>query len=113
MSGKQPSSFLEHFAYETYSIVFSVVMTMEKVLVNAADIAHSVWFKNILRLTFIQIMYRILVPSSPREQSVSINTPVGVDVDHHTKHINALCGNTRSFFIVAVSGTFILYLTCL
>jgi len=39
------------------------------------------WFKIILRLTFIQIMYRILVPASPREQSVSINTSVGVDGD--------------------------------
>lgn len=42
MSGTQPASFLKHFASETYCIVLSVVTTMEKVLVNAADIADSV-----------------------------------------------------------------------
>lgn len=42
MPGKQPASFLKHFASETYCIVLRVVMTMEKVLVNAADVADSV-----------------------------------------------------------------------
>jgi hypothetical protein len=71
------------------------------------------WFKIILRLAFIQFRYRISVPTSQREQYVSINTPVGVDGDHHTKHINALCDNMRSFSIVAISGTFGLYSTWL
>ena len=42
MSGKQPASFLKHFASETYCTVLSVVMTVEKLLVNAADFADNV-----------------------------------------------------------------------
>ena len=42
MFGKQPASFLKHFASESYCIVLSVVMTTEKVLVNTADIADNV-----------------------------------------------------------------------
>lgn len=71
------------------------------------------WFKIILSLALIQIMHRILVPTSQREPSVSISTPVGVDEDHHTKHISAPCATYGVFFIVALSGTFSLYLTCL
>jgi hypothetical protein len=42
MSGKQPASCLKQVASERYCIVLSVVMTMEKVLLNAADIADNV-----------------------------------------------------------------------
>jgi len=41
MFWKQSASFLKHFASETCCIVLNVVMTMEKVLVNAADIPDN------------------------------------------------------------------------
>jgi hypothetical protein len=42
MFGNQGASFLKHLASETYCIVLSVVMTMEKVFANAAYIADNV-----------------------------------------------------------------------